>query len=115
MKQDKYNFIPICKSLGIEEPTLEYMPITGRKWRIDYSWPFIQLAVEIEGAVWVQGRHTRGSGFMKDLEKYNRMAEERWTLLRYEPNHIDWDQIERIYKTDKKLIEATEMIKELCI
>lgn len=52
-----------------------------RKWELDvaeYDMPLSEnrprVAVEIEGAHWVQGRHTRGSGFEKDCEKYAEAA-----------------------------------------
>src|SRR5690348_16347076 len=48
-----------------------------RKWELDvaeYTLPLDQqrpkIAVEIEGASWVNGRHTRGKGFERDCEKY---------------------------------------------
>ena len=47
-----------------------------------------KLALEIEGAVWIQGRHTRGSGFVKDMEKYNEACFYNWRLLRFTPNDV---------------------------
>jgi very-short-patch-repair endonuclease len=84
------------QSLGITQPTPEFKFHPTRKWRIDYAWPDIKLAVEIEGAIWKNGRHTRGSGFSKDIEKYNMLTELGWQLLRYEPSKIDYLQIKRI-------------------
>lgn len=70
------------------KPTPEYRFDSERRWRFDYAWPDFKVAVEQEGAVWVQGRHTRGSGFVKDMEKYNRAAELGWRVLRYQPKDL---------------------------
>jgi hypothetical protein len=85
----------IWKSFLIPFPEREYKFHEARKWRIDYAWPEFCIAIEQEGAVWVQGRHTRGSGFVKDMEKYNALAELGWILLRYQPNKFDYAQIKR--------------------
>lgn len=53
-----------------------------RRWRIDFAWPDERVAVEVEGGIWTGGRHTRGSGFLKDAEKYNELALAGWMLLR---------------------------------
>lgn len=77
-------------------PIPEYKFHPTRKWRIDYAFPDVKLAVEIEGGVWTRGRHTRGAGFKGDMEKYNALTEAGWHLLRYEPKKIDYDQIKRV-------------------
>lgn len=59
-----------------------------RRWRIDFAFVPQRLAVEIEGAIWQQGRHTRGSGFLKDLEKYNTLTLLGWRLLRFSPEWV---------------------------
>jgi very-short-patch-repair endonuclease len=78
---------------GIPPPVREFKFWPGRKFRFDFSWPDVMLAVEIEGSLWVQGRHTRGSGFVKDIEKYNKATEFGWHLLRYPTGKIDYNQI----------------------
>ena len=60
----------------------EYRFDSQRRWRSDFLIP-PNLLIEIEGAVWQAGRHTRGSGFVADLEKYNRMTELGYRLLRF--------------------------------
>jgi len=54
-----------------------------RKWRFDFAFPEKMLAVEIEGGVWTGGRHTRGKGFVSDMEKYNAAAALGWTVMRF--------------------------------
>lgn len=77
-----------CKAVGLPAPTPEYKFHPTRRWRIDYSWPEIKLAVEIEGGVWMAGRHTRGAGYIKDLEKYNELSIFGWHLLRFTPAQV---------------------------
>jgi very-short-patch-repair endonuclease len=95
-------------SLHIDHPIPEYRFHPVRKWRIDYAWPDILLAVEIEGGVWVKGRHTRGKGFSGDMEKYNELAEMGWVLLRYEPSKIDFLQIQRVFISRKTKYEQND-------
>jgi very-short-patch-repair endonuclease len=64
------------------EPQKEYKFHPVRKWRIDLAWPALKLAVEVEGGIWIRGRHTRPSGFIADMEKYNNLCLLGWSLLR---------------------------------
>ena len=57
----------------------------SRLWKFDYAIPEKLVAVEIEGGVYTKGRHTRGQGYVKDLEKYNAAIELGWVVLRYTP------------------------------
>ena len=61
----------------------EYEFHPTRKWRFDFAWPDSMLAVECEGGTWTGGRHTTGSGFEADCEKYNAAALLGWRVLRY--------------------------------
>jgi very-short-patch-repair endonuclease len=63
-----------------------------RRWRIDYACPELKLAIEVEGGAWINGRHTRGSGFLKDMEKYNELAAADWILIRTTPENLLSDE-----------------------
>ena len=54
----------------------------GRRWRFDRAWPEHKVAVELEGGVYTQGRHTRGKGFEADCEKYNQATAMGWRVFR---------------------------------
>ena len=53
-----------------------------RKWRFDYAVVDLKIAVEVDGAVWVGGRHNRASGYIADMEKLNTAASMGWLVLR---------------------------------
>lgn len=76
------------KALGLPQGETEFGFSKSRKWRFDLAWPTKRLALEVEGGVWKQGRHTRGSGFMRDMEKYNEAALAGWKLLRVTPHMV---------------------------
>ena len=54
---------------GITGWEREYRFHPTRKWPFDFAWPGAMLAVEIDGATWAHGKHTRGSGYEKDCLK----------------------------------------------
>jgi very-short-patch-repair endonuclease len=59
-----------------------------RKWRFDFANLETKTAIEVEGGAYSQGRHTRGSGFIADMEKYNAAIELGWVVLRYTPQQM---------------------------
>ncbi len=68
--------------------TPEYQFAPPRKWRFDFACPGKSIAIEIEGGVWVNSRHVRGSGYIKDMEKYNTAAVMGWKVLRFTPDQL---------------------------
>ena len=81
-------------------PEFRFHP--SRRFRIDYAIPSHRIAIEIEGGAWIGGRHTRGRGFIGDMEKYNLLTEYGWRLLRYQPGKIDYSQIARVVDSTQK-------------
>lgn len=61
---------------------LKFHPV--RRWKFDFAFPDRLTAVEIEGGAWTNGRHTRGSGFIADMEKYNAAASLGWFVFRFD-------------------------------
>lgn len=50
-----------------------------RKWRFDFAFPYVKVAVEIEG----RGRHQTVVGTRQDCEKYNAATLLGWRVLRF--------------------------------
>lgn len=69
-------------------PTPEHRFDPSRRWRFDFAFPDVRIALEVEGGVFTNGRHTRGLGFLKDMEKYNRAAVLGWRVLRTTPSDL---------------------------
>lgn len=59
-----------------------------RRWRFDLAWPAFKVAVEQEGGVWTRGRHSRGAGMVKDMEKYNHAQLLGWRVFRFTPSQV---------------------------
>lgn len=72
----------------ILEPEYKFHPV--RKWLFDFADPITKTAIEIEGGVWgkKKSRHTTGSGFVADCEKYNNAALLGWKVLRFTPDQL---------------------------
>ena len=75
--------------LRLPEPVEEYRFAPPRRWRFDLAWPDQLLAVEVQGAVWVQGRHSRGAGQLNDMDKANTAVIGGWRVLHFGKKHID--------------------------
>lgn len=78
-------FTLFCLSQLGREPVREYRFHPVRKWRFDYAFPDLKIAVECDGGVFTGGRHTRPIGYMKDMEKFNAAAQDGWVVLKFTP------------------------------
>ena len=76
------------RAVKLPEPVREHRFHETRKWRFDFAYPAQKLAIEVEGGVWSGGRHTRGSGFTNDCEKYNAALINGWRVYRCTPDMI---------------------------
>lgn len=91
-------FPALCVQAGLPEPTPEFCFTPPRKWRFDWAFLTAKVALEIDGGVWVQGRHTRGSGFVKDMEKLNEAAAIGWRVLRCVPKDFESGKVIELLK-----------------
>lgn len=75
---------------GLPRPTLEYAFAQGegRRYRFDGAYVAQRLGIEVEGAIWIQGRHNRGAGFEEDCRKYSLAAALGWRVVRVTDNMI---------------------------
>lgn len=73
---------------GLPTPERQYRFCGGRRWRFDFAWPASRLAVEVEGGLWIRGRHVHPRGFAADCEKYNTAALLGWRVLRFVPEQV---------------------------
>lgn len=81
-------FTTLCKSDLHVECVKEFRFHPKRLWRFDYAIPEHKIALEVEGGVWTQGRHTRPKGFLGDVEKYNTATLMGWRVFRTTPEGL---------------------------
>jgi len=81
-------FTALCRSDLRVACVREYKFHPVRRWRFDYAIPSHKVAIEVEGGVWTQGRHTRPRGFIGDMEKYNTATALGWRILRVTPDTL---------------------------
>ncbi len=85
-------FEAMCEAHHLPVPLREHRFHKSRKWRFDFAWPDefcgSGVALEVDGGVFVRGRHSRGAGIIKDQEKLNEAEVAGWVVLRCVPSDI---------------------------
>lgn len=66
----------------------EFRFCSTRRWRADFHLIGKMILVEVEGGVWSNGRHTRGKGYIADMEKYNTAQNLGYRVLRFETAQV---------------------------
>jgi very-short-patch-repair endonuclease len=69
-------------------PLIEFQFFPQRRWRADFAWLTHKVLLEVEGGIFIGGRHNRPLGFTKDCEKYNQANLDGWIVLRVTSKHI---------------------------
>lgn len=59
-----------------------------RKWRADFHLVEKRILIEVEGGIWSNGRHTRGKGYIGDMEKYNAAVVMGYQVLRFSTEQV---------------------------
>lgn len=77
------------KLLKLPIPELEFKAIEGRRFRFDMAWPDHSLLCEVQGATWVKGGHSTGTGIERDAEKNNLAVLNGWRVLIVTKDHIN--------------------------
>ena len=76
--EDAFEFQLKASKLHFER---EYRFHPTRLWRFDFANPAKKIAVELHGAIYTQGRHSRGAGIEGDMEKMNEAQLMGWDVL----------------------------------
>ncbi|WP_119025856.1 DUF559 domain-containing protein [Acinetobacter soli] len=66
----------------------EYKFHPERNWRADFLITGTKILIEVEGGIWSGGRHTRGKGFIADMEKYNAAAVMGFKVIRFDTQQV---------------------------
>lgn len=78
-------------------PVVEFEFHPEHKYRFDYCWPAVKVALEVEGGLFggkdakgrqYKGAHSSISGMLRDLAKYNGAAIHGWRVLRVTPDQL---------------------------
>jgi very-short-patch-repair endonuclease len=59
----------------------EFKAIPGRKYEWDFAYPKAKLLIEVQGATYVKGSHSTGTGIRRDCEKLNLATIAGWRCL----------------------------------
>ncbi|SDT85634.1 hypothetical protein SAMN05444156_3244 [Verrucomicrobium sp. GAS474] len=84
------------KLAGGPKLTPEHQFHGARLWRFDFALPEMKIAFEIEGGIWVKGRHVRGSGMVEDCHKYLAAALLGWQVIRLVEPQLNLDTVRDI-------------------
>ena len=91
------------KALKLTNYKREFVFHPIRKWRFDFWFPEKKLAVELHGAIYTQGRHSRGAGIEGDMEKINTAQEMGYSVLCFSAGMVKTGeavtQVERMLKS----------------
>ena len=99
----EWQFLTLWQQSAYPMPKPEYRFHPTRRWRFDFAWPELKIAIELEGGVYSRGRHTRGKGYEQDCEKYNQAVLHGWRVLRFV--RVDSSMIEIVETLFKQVKE----------
>ncbi len=89
-------FALLWRTLGGPVLKEEFRFHPKRRWRADFAHLESRTLIEIEGGVWVRGRHNQGAGFMADAEKYFEATLAGWRVVRLAAPQITPANLRRI-------------------
>jgi very-short-patch-repair endonuclease len=69
-------FARLVRRFGLPEPVFQH-PVGS--YRVDFAWPAVLLAAEVDGYAAHGGRHQ----FQRDRDRQNALVAQGWTVLRF--------------------------------
>lgn len=87
-EENATTFKLLCKANGLPIPVREFRFHPTRQWEADFAFVDEKVLLEVEGGAWSGGRHTRGSGYLLDMGKYNAATLMGYKLFRCTPQTL---------------------------
>ena len=78
----------MIKAENLPVPQREFRFCRDRKFRFDFAWPILRIAVEVQGGLWIIGRHNRPSAMDSEYEKLNLATLYGWRMFLFTPRMI---------------------------
>lgn len=80
----------------LPQPVREFKFHPVRKWRLDFAWPELKVAVEVDGNTFADrstpGNHAVGKAYQRDCIKNNAAQLEGWAILRADREMVGTDE-----------------------
>lgn len=92
------DFVAYCRASGVPAPVREYHFCDGRQWRADFAWPEQMIILEVQGGAFVNGGHTRGPAYVKEMERTNTAALLGWRMFFTTPKNLMTELTMRMLK-----------------
>lgn len=89
-------FMRLWESLGGPNLEKEFRFHPPRRWRADFAHLPSRTLIEVEGGIFIRGRHNRAMGFLGDIEKYFEAAMAGWRVLRITERELTTTTVKRI-------------------
>ncbi len=71
------------RDIGLPKPERDQEFYPGRKWRFDFCWPSLRIAVECHGGTHTGKGHVSNAGFRIDREKINHAQTQGWKVYEF--------------------------------
>lgn len=97
------------RAVELPTPKREYRFDKKRRFRIDFAWPSLKIAVEVDGGTWTNGCHVRGAGFHNNAVKRNMLAVRGWRTASGDSQMVHSGELLRI---TEELVRGAELLKE---
>jgi len=106
-------FERVIRFHNMPEPIREFVfkstsPDIKGRWRFDFAWKELKIAVEIDGGTYNNGGHVQGKRYEVDCKKNNAAQMDGWVVLRADRNMVN---TEAFAKTVIRMIGLRAMWK----
>jgi hypothetical protein len=81
-------FFAALRHYNLPIPQAEYKFHNKRKFKFDYAYPDLFIAIEVEGGVFTRQAHGSVKGILRDIEKYTLAASLGYKIIRVLPSKL---------------------------